>query len=134
VIVRKLKRTLSPFHADDVDFSRLPAVTLEARDPEESLWRVLEVVDMVLCMPFTSVAYLADAYGIPAAYYDPSATVMRSPLGGRAALLSGPAALAAWFAAPGHAALYDADELIGPKLLAAAVGAELAVPLTTTNL
>lgn len=122
VIVRKLKRSLHPFHAEDVDFTRFPAVKFESRDPAESLWRVLEAVDIVLCMPFTSVAYLADAFGIPAAYYDPSGTVTLSPLGGRAALLSGPRALEAWLDAPTCWAGRDPNDLIGPTLLAAATG------------
>lgn len=121
VIVRKLKRALSAIHNDDLDFSRLPPATIIGRDPAESLWKVLEAVDLVLCMPFTSLAYLADQYGIPAAYYDPSGTVVRSPLGGRAALLSGRAALDSWLAAPMCSAPRRSGELIGSKVMMAAL-------------
>ena len=122
VIVRKIKRALGPHHMDDVDFTRLPPATFVARDPDESLWRVLEVVDVVLCMPFTSVAHLADEYGIPAAYYDPSGTVAPSPLGGRAALLQSRAALDQWLAAPVCSVPRDPGELVGPKVIASAIG------------
>ena len=123
VVVRKLKRALGHLHADDVDFSRLPPANIVGREPDESLWRVLEGVDVVVCMPFTSVAYLADAYGIPAAYYDPTTTVERSPLGGGAALLSGRDALEAWLGAPTQSVPRDIHDLVGPVVLAAALGA-----------
>lgn len=122
LIVRKLKRALGRLHTDDVDFSVLPPACIVERDPEESLWRVLEAVDVVVCMPFTSVAYLAAAYGIPAAYYDPTATVDPSPLGGGAALLSGVDALEAWLGEPTRSAARDPEDLVGPAVLAAAAG------------
>jgi hypothetical protein len=100
VLVRKLKRELSSIHEPDVDFARLPAARVQVRVPSENLWRTLEQVDLVLCMPFTSVAYLAHYHGIPAAHYDPSASVHPTPLGGGAPLLYGGAALARWLAAP----------------------------------
>ena len=99
VLVRKIKRAIAAHHVDDPAIARL-GLPLVARDWDDSLWRVLEAVDVVLCMPFTSVAYLADIYGIPAAYYDPGGTAEPTPLGGRAALLRDVDALAAWLKNP----------------------------------
>lgn len=101
VLVRKIKRALASHHLDEPVLGGLDA-PLVAREPDDSLWRVLEDVDVVLCMPFTSVAYVADVFGIPAAYYDPGATAEASTLGGGAALLCGPDALAAWLRNPGR--------------------------------
>lgn len=100
VIVRKAKRAFHPTFGRDVDFGKLPAVTIELRDPAENLWRVLETVDLVVCMPFTSVAYIADESGIPAAYYDAGQSTEPSLLGGRVPILSSPERLEAWFGAP----------------------------------
>ena len=100
VIVRKAKRARARYHMADPDFTLMPPLRIEAREPDESLWRVLESIDLVLCMPFTSVAYLADECGIPAAYYDPGLGVARSPLTGRAPLLSGLEQLERWLRSP----------------------------------
>jgi polysaccharide biosynthesis PFTS motif protein len=120
VFVRKIKRAPGPHNLADPDLAGL-GVEVVTREPDDSLWRVLEDVDLVLCMPFTSVAYVADSHGIPAAYYDPGGTAEPSPLGGRAALLRGPDALARWLAAPGrpvrgHDAVRAASQVLAAAL------------------
>lgn len=125
VLVRKIKRALRSHHLDDPAIAHLDA-RLVTREPDDSLWRVLEDVDLVLCMPFTSVAYLADTYGIPAAYYDPSATAEPSPVGGRAAVVRGIHALEAWLKSPQRPSDGGGDERAidaGKELFAAALGA-----------
>jgi polysaccharide biosynthesis PFTS motif protein len=121
VVIRKMKRAHHPSFDDDVDFSRLPPVRLEAHDSSESLWRLLEQVDLVLCMPFTSVAYLADECGIPSAYYDPSGEAEPSPLGGRVPLLSNSHQLSNWLRGPA-VPLSRVPFRVAPRVLAAATG------------
>jgi hypothetical protein len=121
VVVRKMKRAYHPSFDADVDFSRLPPVRIEPHDSAESLWRLLEQVDLVLCMPFTSVAYLADECGIPSAYYDPTGETEPSPLGGRVPLLSGSDRLHAWLRAPAVPSS-RVPSRVAPLILAAATG------------
>jgi hypothetical protein len=124
VIVRKLKRELqSNVHEADIDLESLAgADRIRSPGPATSLWSVLSEVDLVVCMPFTSVAYIADQYGIPAAYYDPSCTITPSPLAGRCPLLQGRRALEAWFAEPRAGAAFDPKVLVAAETLKAACG------------
>lgn len=121
VIVRKAKRAYHPTFGEDVDFASLPPVAIEFRDPAESLWRALEAVDLVVCMPFTSVAYVADECGIPAAYYDPGQDTEPSPLGGRVPVLFGPAALDDWLRTPA-VPRSRLPGSVAARVLAAAIG------------
>jgi polysaccharide biosynthesis PFTS motif protein len=129
VIVRKAKRAYHPTFGEDVDFTRLPAVEIEFRDPAESLWRVLEAVDLVVCMPFTSVAYIADECGIPSAYYDPGQDTEPSPLGGRVPVLRTPAALDEWVRAPAVPRPRLAG-CVAARVLAAATGMPMSADLS----
>lgn len=101
VFVRKLKRALGAEHMGDVDLGH--ALGPEQRretDPDANLWRVLEDIDLVVCMPFTSVALMADQMGIPAAFFDPLGISVQSDAAGRVPHLIGRAALEAWLRAP----------------------------------
>jgi hypothetical protein len=122
VLVRKPKRELDrQVHADDVDLSGLVEPARLIREPAgANLWHVLAGLDMVICMPFTSVAFMAEQFGIPAAYYDPLGTAQRSSLAGRAPLLSGRAALERWLAAPAAPAAHDASINVAAETLKAA--------------
>jgi len=124
VVVRKLKRQPNlALHAAPPDLvDRLPAGRLVSPPPETSLWSVLSEVDLVICMPFTSVAYMADHYGIPAAYFDPDGGLERSSLCGRAPLLKARAQLETWLREPGPIAGYDASMLVARETLRAARG------------
>jgi hypothetical protein len=130
VVVRKLKRTLNrALHAEPVELtSLLPPDRIVTRAPESSLWSVLSEVDLVVCMPFTSVAYMADWCGIPAAYFDPLAAADRSSLAGRAPLLRGRAALADWLRNPEPNAGYDTGLCVAAETLRAACGGSWTEP------
>jgi hypothetical protein len=69
-------------------------------DPDANLWRVLEDVDLVICMPFTSVALMADQIGVPSAFFDPLSLSERSEASGRIPHLLGKSELIAWMRAP----------------------------------
>lgn len=118
VLVRKMKRTLSDNQIDVFRAVVSDRVQIESRDPVESIWSVLSDVDCVVCMPFTSVAFLAAEYGIPAAYYDPSGSLADSPLAGQAVLLRGEAALHDWLSQQKRPSVSrNADVLTGVTML-----------------
>jgi polysaccharide biosynthesis PFTS motif protein len=102
VLVRKLKRALATgLHMPDVQLdSLLGADKRRELDPDANLWRVLEDVDLVICMPFTSVALMADQIGVPSAFFDPLSLSERSEASGRIPHLLGKSELIAWMRAP----------------------------------
>jgi len=124
VLVRKLKRELDRrVHAEDLELSGLVEPERLIREPASAnLWHVLGDLDMVICMPFTSVAFMAEQFGVPAAYYDPLGSVRRSSLAGRAPLLSGRDALRRWLAAPAALPAHDASLNVAAETLKAACG------------
>jgi len=124
VLVRKLKRELDrQVHAEDLELSGLVAPERLMREPASAnLWHVLADLDMVICMPFTSVAFMAEQFGVPAAYYDPLGTAQRSSLAGRAPLLSGREALARWLEAPSAPPAHDPAVIVAAEALKAACG------------
>jgi hypothetical protein len=130
VVVRKLKRRLTPgVHAADVDLAGIvPAAQICAAAPDANLWHLLGSMDLVICMPFTSVALMADHYGIPAAYYDPSGIARRSSLAGRAPLLSGRKALAEWLANPPLPPPHDPSINVAAETFKAACGKAWQMP------
>lgn len=130
VVVRKLKRALNQIlHAEPLELaSLLPPDSILTRAPDTSLWSVLSEVDLVVCMPFTSVACMADWCGIPAAYFDPLAVADRSSLAGRAPLLRGRAALADWLRNPEPNAGYDTGLCVAAETLRAACGGSWTEP------
>lgn len=124
VLVRKAKRPhILGWHDKDIDLSSiLPLEQLEILSSNTSLWKILNDIDLVVCMPFTSVTYMAEQYGIPSAYYDPSSSVMRSCLAGRAPLLSSEAELISWFRAPVVQSPHDPSIIVAHEALSAACG------------
>jgi len=124
ILIRKCKRILNKnVHLSDIDLNNLlPNSQLIMHEPDSNLWVVLSELDLVICMPFTSVAYMADHYGIPAAYYDPSCEVTRSPLAGRAPLLSGVTSLQNWLRDPQPFQQYDPSVIVAREAISAATG------------
>jgi hypothetical protein len=123
VLMRKLKRVLGTEHAGDIEFDRMVGSGQRRElDPDANLWRVLEDVDMVVCMPFTSVALMADQMGIPAAFFDPLAISVRSDAAGRVPHLLGRAELETWLRAPRAPAPMLHGDCVAANVIRAALG------------